>query len=593
MRQGAAPRVRRDLIVLSVVAVAYLAVTAFVTNSYYQLILTLVPIWAVFGVSWNILSGYGGQLSFGHASFFGIGAYVVTLALVYWNLTPWLGIPLGMLAGAVAAILIGTPTFRLRGHYFALSMLAYPLAILYFLQYFGFQEVSLPMHRENPAAFLEFLDPRLYTVTAVGLLIAGMLASMVMENSRFGLALLAIRQNELAAEAAGIDAWRWKMRALVVSGAIAAAAGGLYACVLLVVTPDSVFGMLVSSQAVVVTLFGGVASLWGPVIGAAILVPLASTLNAELGNILPGIQGVVYGAAMIGIMLAAPDGLYWTVRDLWGRRSTRGAPGSALLTPAPAGPASATPRARATGRPLLVVENLSRSFGGLRAVSQVSFSVAEGEILGIIGPNGAGKTTLFNLLNGVLSADEGRAELDGVSLRGKKVHQVARMGVGRTFQVVRSFPRLPLVDNVIVGAYGAGLSDAAAIESASRALRQVGLQAEADVPAGQLTNKQLRLMELARALAGQPRLLLLDETLAGLGRDECEDVLDVLARLRQEGMTVAIIEHTMHAMLRIADRFVVLDHGRVLASGPPRAVVEDRAVIEAYLGKKWLAKQDA
>src|SRR3974390_9395 len=154
MRQGAGTRLRRDGITLAVVSVVYLAISAFVTNSYYQLILTLVPIWAVFGVSWNILSGYGGQLSFGHASFFGVGAYTVTLALVYFGLTPWLGIPLGMAMGAVAAVLIGRPTFRLRGHYFALSMLAYPLAILYVLQYFRFQGMSLPLPREDPAAYL-------------------------------------------------------------------------------------------------------------------------------------------------------------------------------------------------------------------------------------------------------------------------------------------------------------------------------------------------------------------------------------------------------------------------------------------------------
>jgi ABC-type branched-subunit amino acid transport system ATPase component/ABC-type branched-subunit amino acid transport system permease subunit len=588
MRYGSAPRLRRDLLTLGVLSVAYMLVSLLVSNSYYQLIMTLVPVWALFGVSWNILSGYGGQLSFGHASFFGIGAYVVTLALVYWNLTPWIGIPLGMLVAGGAAILIGLPTFRLRGHYFALSMLAYPLAILYFLQYLGFQEMSLPMHRENPAAYLEFTNPHYYTLLAVILLIAGLSACMVVENSRFGLALLAIRQNELAAEAAGINARLWKMRALVVSGMIAAAAGGFYACVLLVVTPDSVFGMLVSAQAVVVTLFGGVASIWGPVIGAAVLVPLAESLNAELGNYLPGIQGVVYGIAIIGIMLAAPDGLFWTIRD----RFFRPRP------PAPLPVALATgtqPVARpvATGVPLLKVEGLSRSFGGLRAVSEVSFEVAAGEILGIIGPNGAGKTTLFNLLNGVLPADEGSAILAGEPMLGQKVHQVCRMGVGRTFQVVRSFPRLPLLDNVIVGAYGTGQADSEAIASASRALERVGLAAHAGVAAGQLTNKQLRLMELARALAGTPRLLLLDETLAGLGRDECDEVLDVLQRLRGEGMTVVIIEHTMHAMMRIADRFVVLDHGRVLASGLPRQVVEDRSVIEAYLGKKWAARQDA
>ncbi len=587
MRQGAANRLRRDTIAVAIVSLVYLGCASLVTNSYYQLILSLVPIWALFGVSWNVLSGYGGQLSFGHASFFGIGAYTVALALLYFNLTPWLGIPLGALTGAVAGVIIGIPTFRLRGHYFALAMLAYPLAILYVLQYLGFQEVSFPMHREHPFYYLEFSDQRFYTLLAVVLLAAGLLVCMLVENSRFGLALMAIRQNELAAEAAGIDSRRWKMRALVTSGAIAATAGGLYACVLLVLTPDSVFGILVSAQPVVVTLFGGVTSIWGPVIGAAILVPLAESLNAELGNIIPGIQGVVYGAAIIAIILAAPDGLYWTIRDRWFRR--------ALPEPAPVVAAAAEPVAsiqRSAGE-LLRVEGLSRSFGGLRAVDGVSFSVASGEILGIIGPNGAGKTTLFNLLNGVLLADEGSATLGGQSMLGRKVHQVCRMGVGRTFQVVRSFPRLPLLDNVVVGAYGAGLPDRAAVDAAVRALARVGLHRQAGTLAGQLTNKQLRLMELARALAGGPRLLLLDETLAGLGRDECDEVLDVLQRLRDDGMTIAIIEHTMHAMLRIADRFVVLDHGSVLASGAPREVVEDRAVIEAYLGKKWLARQNA
>jgi len=591
MRLGAAPYLRRDLIVLAVVSVVYLLVALFVTNSYYQLIMTLVPVWALFGVSWNILSGYGGQLSFGHASFFGIGAYTVTLAMVYWRLSPWLGIPLGMVLGGLAAILIGIPTFRLRGHYFALSMLAYPLAILYVLQYLGFQEVSMPMHRVHGLTFMEFANPRVYTLIAVLLLVGGVIVSVVIENSRFGLALLAIRQNELAAEAAGINARLWKMRSLVVSGMLGAMAGGFYARVLLVVTPDSVFGMLVSAQAVVVTLFGGVASVWGPVIGAAILVPLAETLQAELGTYLPGIQGVVYGVAIIAIMLLSPDGLYWTIRDRWLRREVPQplpdlGPAAASIAPPPR-------RVSHVSGPLLQVDGVSRAFGGLRAVSDVSFSIAEGEILGVIGPNGAGKTTLFNVLNGVLAADAGSARLDGQPMLGRKTHEVCRMGVGRTFQVVRSFPRLPVLDNVIVGAYGAGASDREATARAVRALRQVGLEDRSGVAAGQLTNKQLRLMELARALAGNPRLLLLDETLAGLGREECDDVLDVLARLRTQGMTICIIEHTMHAMMRLADRFVVLDHGRVLAAGLPRVVVEDVTVIEAYLGKKWLVRREA
>ena len=584
MRVGGAARLRRDAIALAAVSLVYLGLAASVHNSYYQLILTLVPIWAVLGLGWNLLSGMSGLVSFGHASFFGIGAYTVTLTLVDWHLTPWLGIPLGMAVGAVAAVLIGLPTFRLRGHYFALSMLAYPLAILYVLEYLGFQEVPLPMHREHPTLFLQFTNPFFSTLVALALFVAAMIAGMLVENSRFGLALLAIRQNELAAEAAGLDTWRWKMRAIVASGAIAAAAGGLYACVLLIVTPNSVFGVIVSAQALVVTLFGGVATVWGPAIGAAILIPLAEMLNAKLGNVIPGIQGVVYGVAIIAIMLAAPEGLFWTFRDRFFRRPAA-APvirerASSLSVPAASGT-------------LLEVSGLSKSFGGLRAVHDVGFTVAAGEILGIIGPNGAGKTTLFNVLNGVLPADGGSALFAGQNLLGRPVHAVARLGIGRTFQVVRSFPRLSLLDNVIVGGYGARLDDHAAAAAAEAALEAVGLADQTARPAAELTNKELRLMELARALAGQPRLLLLDETLAGLGREECEEVLAVLRRLRAGGVTIVIIEHTMHAMLRLADRFLVLDHGRVLAEGPPSAVVEDRAVIEAYLGAKFLARLQA
>jgi len=593
MRPGAGPRLRRHGLIAAALMVAYLAAGSFVTNSYYQLMLTLVPIWAVFGLSWNLFSGYVGLTSFGHAAFFGLGAYTVTLLMTMLNVTPWLGIPAASVVGALAAILIGLPTFRLRGHYFALAMLAYPLVLLYVMQYLGFQEVTLPMRRDNPARWLQFSDHRVYTLIALGLLAIGLGVSMAVENSRFGLSMMAIRQNELAAEAAGIDARLWKMRALVTSGALAGASGGLYACVLLVVTPEAVFGMLTSAQALTVTLFGGVGTYWGPLIGAAVLIPLAETLQAELGEVIPGIQGVVYGSAIIAIMLLAPEGLFWALRDRWARRGgKRLAPGaipvdlSATVLPTPCVPPPRCP----AGAPLLEVTGLTKTFGGLRAVDDVSFSVRAGTILGIIGPNGAGKTTLFNVVNGVLQADSGQAMLEGAPLVGRKLHQVCRMGVGRTFQVVRSFPRLPLVDNVLVGAYGAGLPDKQAVEAAEAAIARTGLSHLTARAAGELTNKELRLMELARALAAQPRLLLLDETLAGLGREECDDVLEVLDQLRSEGMTIVIIEHTMRAMLRIADDFLVIDRGRVLARGEPRVVVEDRAVIEAYLGRKWLAQ---
>jgi branched-chain amino acid transport system permease protein len=247
-----------------------------------------------------------------------------------------------------------------------------------------------------------------------------------------------------------------------------------------------------------------------------------------------------------------------------------------------------TPRERA---PILIVHKLSKSFGGLRAVTDASFEVREGEILGIIGPNGAGKTTLFNLLNGFLRPDAGKVMFAGHELNGLKPNRICRLGIGRTFQVVRAFPRLSVLNNVVVGAYATTTTDVDAFRAADEALALVGLTERASASAAGLTNKELRLMELARALAGCPRLLLMDEPLAGLASQEIESLLGVIRSLAAQRITIVIIEHTMRAMMRLAERFVVLDHGRVLASGEPGAIIKDESVIEAYLGKKWAASR--
>ncbi|MBV8823576.1 MAG: branched-chain amino acid ABC transporter ATP-binding protein/permease [Hyphomicrobiales bacterium] len=576
-----------SLIAIFVIAAVWIGLGLVVNNSYYQLMFTLVPIWAVLGLSWNLLSGYTGLVSFGHAAFFGLGAYTVTIALVQYDITPWLGIPLGMIVGTLAGVVIGYPTFRLRGHYFALSMLAYPMALLYVFVWLGYQEVSLPMKREAPAYFMQFADYRVYIALAVGLLVVSLLISLAIERSRFGLSLVAIKQNEPAAEAAGIDTLAWKMRAIMLSGALAAAAGGLYAVVQLLVTPDSVFGMLTSAQALIVALFGGVGTLWGPLIGSAILIPLSETLQANLGDKIPGIQGVVYGIAIILVVVLAPEGIFWRVRD-WVRRPR--AVGLGQVDPIAPPLAAAAPEPVPPQRqPILIVANLSKSFGGLRAVADASFAVGDGEILGIIGPNGAGKTTLFNLLNGFLPPNSGSVTFAGRELIGLKPNRICRLGIGRTFQVVRAFARLSVLDNVVIGAYGKTVSEAEAVAAATAALAQVGLTGRAGALAGSLTNKELRLMELARALAGEPRLLLMDEPLAGLASHEIEDMLEVIRALAARGTTVVIIEHTMRAMVRLAERFIVLDHGAILATGHPGEIVKDESVIEAYLGKKWAA----
>ena len=575
--------VARPFVFLLAILALYLIGAFFVQNSYYQLILASIPIWASLATAWNVFSGYTGLISFGHSAFFAVGAYTVTLLFIKLGITPWIGLPLSLVVGALSALIIGIPTFRLRGHYFALAMLAYPLSLMYVFEWLGYQEITIPIHREAPFLYMQFANPFGYTVVAVGLLALCAVVSLFVERSRSGLILQTLKQNEMAAQAAGVNPLLWKTITLMLSGALAAAAGGVYITVLLVTTPREVFGVFVSASALIFAMFGGLGSVWGPLIGAALLVPMAETLHAELGHVIPGLQGIVYGAAIIVVTLLMPEGIYWRLRDRFFARDAAETPQTAAELPV-----SGADSVRLASDPaVLKLSGISKSFGAVTAARDVTIEIARGSITGIVGPNGAGKTTVFNIVNGFVAPDAGTISIDGLTLDGLPPYRRAVAGLGRTFQVARVFERLTVRDNIMAGAVAKGRSIAEARALADHIAGIVGLSTALERVAGSLPAFQIRLIEIARALAGSPRVLLLDETLAGLSSSEADEVVKVLRRVRDIGVTLVIIEHTMSVMATLVDRMIVLDHGAVIADGPPQEVLRDRQVIIAYLGQKW------
>jgi branched-chain amino acid transport system permease protein len=338
-----------------------------------------------------------------------------------------------------------------------------------------------------------------------------------------------------------------------------------------------------------VSLVGGLATVWGPVIGSIILIPLSQWLLSQYGAAFPGIDNVVLGLFLMVVIVWAPEGLYWKVRDIaaGGRRGARTIPaGTRQSAPAIAAPSTPVQHA-APNKTVMTVRNLSKAFAGVAAVHEVAFDVRGGEILGIIGPNGAGKTTLMNLINGFVRPDSGSVVIDGVDCTGNAPWQMRRRGLGRTFQVPRMLARRTVLQNVEIGAFHAAANLAQAGTLARRSLERVGLLDQADARLDALSTAQVRKLELARALVGNPRMLLLDEPLAGLVAGDVREFGVLIRQLRGEGLTIVIIEHTMSAMVELVDRFIVLDQGMLLTEGLPDAVMKNENVIEAYLGKGW------
>jgi len=580
----------------SLVAVAGWGVTAFLAavavapwlapNAYIVQVLAFAGLNVMLAMGLNLLMGYAGQVSLGHAGFYGLGAYGSGVLGARLGLSPWLGMPLAACATGALAYVIGIPTLKLKSYYLAMATLGIGVVLhLAFVQLYRWTGGSsglagIPPWDVGPLRFTSDLAHYYLIWTFVG--VALWLARNLV-NSAVGRALRAVGDSEVAARAMGVDASRAKRSVFVLSAVYASVAGSLYAHYITVISPE-IFSFLASVVLVLMVAIGGIGRYWGPVLGALLLTALPEYLRKYGDYEVP-----LYGLALIIVMLFLPRGL----AGLLERRARATPLGAEPIAPPrvamPGGPA-----------PLLEVRRVSKDFGGVRALSDCSFDVQPGEIKAVIGPNGAGKTTLFNVITGVYAPTAGEVAFHGRRLTGTPSHEIARLGVFRTFQNVQLFGSLSVLENVMVaGARRRPDSFAGAIlglpaqrtadrERLGRALgclALVGLEAHALAPAASLPFGQQKLVEVARALAGEPPLLLLDEPAAGLNATEKVEMMRLIERLRDLGIAVLIIEHDMRLVMGVSDRVVVLNYGEKIAEGTPVEVQADAAVVTVYLGE--------
>jgi ABC-type branched-subunit amino acid transport system ATPase component/ABC-type branched-subunit amino acid transport system permease subunit len=563
------------------VGLGLLALPAAKPPAFYESFLYLVFHWVALATSWSILSGYSGYFSFGHGAFFGAGMYTTaTLAAAGVPFLPTL--PLAGAASALFGMGIGAIVFRvrrLRGELFALLTLAvtFVLATIVLNTRIDggpgvyLSAVPLPRLGGSPTATLYLLGLGIALVT-VG-------TAYAVHRARWGAGLFAIHDDEDVAEVLGVPTYRYKLLALGLSSGLAGVAGGLHAMFVTYVTVAETFSIVVPLYVVLMSVLGGARHWLGPAIGAALVTVLMYAVT--------GGETAVAGRALVGltlmvVILFLPEGITGLLTR---RRPATPAP-AAPDAPAPAPTAGRGRSSRAGGSALLVCADVQKAFRGVHALRGVSLEVREGEILGLVGPNGSGKSTLINVVSGHHRADGGRIMLGGVGVAGLAAHRLARLGVSRTYQIPRPFAHLTVRDNVAVAAmFGRLARDRRqAAREADRWLEFTGLAGRSDALPAALNLHQRKFLELARALASEPRLVMLDEVLSGLTPSEMAGATRLVRDIRDGGATVVFVEHIMRAVMELADRVVVLDAGRLIASGAPHDVMQHPDVVQRYLG---------
>ena len=569
---------------------------------YTQRVLLLILIWAAASSSFNIISGYGGQTVFGFMMFIGSGAYASVILFKFLSISPWLGLFIGAIIACAIALFIGLPTLRLRGAFFAMSTMAFPLITYALLCNVGLEEVTIPYAGNNPYT-LHFADTRRYVLLGVILLGGILIIIRWIETSRFGFSLKALKQNETAAEGIGIDTYKTKLMAFMLSAFLGGMIGTIYAfSILFVLTVHSAFGLFIIVRLLAFACVGGLSTLWGPVIGAAILVPIGEYLNSEFGGSYPGLQDIIYGVALMVAIIYMPEGIWGKILNVLRRPTERLAGPEKSISPEASGVPSSDKQQRTksfvfediarkniqkSNGSILKIENISKSFGGVMAIRNLDIVVPRGKVLGIIGPNGSGKTTLFNVIHGYLKPEKGRIFFEGEEAIHLKPHALCRKGIGRTFQVPQIFHNMTILENIMVGAFANDNNVTTARAVAEGIGKRMGLGSRMNHYAIGLNAWETKMVEFARALATQPRLLLVDEPMAGLNPEETHRIGELIRAIANSGVTVIVIEHVVQSLVRIADMMVGLDQGQKVAEGTPGEVTSNPHMIEAYLGPKW------
>lgn len=544
-----------------------------------------------------LLTGVGGLTSFGQAAFVGIGAYTTAYFTTQLGMSPWLTLLLGLVFTAIIAYILGAVSLRLSGHYLPLGTMAWGLSLYYL---FGNLEILGKYDGIAGIAPLSIFGISLATGRNMYYLIwlfvlLAIWATVNLLSSRPGRAIRSLKDGASMAESFGIHTAAYKIIIFMYAAMLASVSGWLYAHMQRAVSP-SPFGLNYGIEYLFMAVVGGAASVWGALVGSALVLVIKDQIQNWLPRLLDttaNFEMIVFGVLLVIVLQYARDGIWPHLAAPFQRRVRS----AQALPPPPEAPLLPQRQRPVAGQPVLQVEAIRKEFGGLVAVNDISFQIKAGEIVGLIGPNGAGKSTTFNLITGVLPLTRGKVDFLGHRLDALQARDIAKLGVGRTFQHVQLLPTMSVLENVALGAHlrsdvsvlsGTLHTDRAReaqlLHEAARQLQRVGLGDYLYEQAGNLALGQQRIVEIARALAADPVLLLLDEPAAGLRFREKQALGAVLRQLREEGMSILLVEHDMEFVMELTNHLVVMDFGTKLAEGPPAEIQTNPAVLEAYLG---------